>query len=67
MIGNQNRLEPQDKVGWRVDEWASAVGICRASVYNLMAAKDIDSVKLRSARIITTSPREYLLSLAEAA
>jgi len=65
----RNRLKEQDgnqsgKVGWRVNEWADAVGICRASVYNLLADGHIRSVKSGSARIITTSPAAYLASLA---
>jgi hypothetical protein len=51
------------KCGWRVSEWADAVGLCRASVYNLLSAKAIASVKSGSARIITTSPPDYLASL----
>jgi hypothetical protein len=53
-----------EKVGWRINEWADAVGLCRASVYNLLDDQKIAAVKSGSARIITTSPREYLTSLA---
>lgn len=53
------------KCGWRVSEWAAAVGLCRASVYNLLSAKTIRSVKSGSARIITTAPADYLASLAD--
>jgi hypothetical protein len=56
-----------EKVGWRIKEWAAAVGLCRASVYNLLGDQKIESVKSGSARIITTSPREYLTSLASKA
>jgi hypothetical protein len=61
-----NREQQDDaKVGWRVSEWASAVGLSRASVFNLLAAGAINSVKYSSrARIITTPPRDYLASLA---
>lgn len=52
------------KCGWRVSEWAAAVGLCRASVYNLLSAKAIESVKSGAARIITTAPADYLASLA---
>ena len=52
------------KAGWRVNEWAADVGVSRAYVYNLLAAKTIASVKSGNARIITIAPREYLASLA---
>jgi hypothetical protein len=55
------------KIGWRINEWAEAVGICRASTYNLMKAKKLRSVKSGAARIILTSPTEYLASLAHEA
>jgi excisionase family DNA binding protein len=56
-----------EKLGWRVNEWAAAVGISRASVYELIAAKTIDSVKFGGARLITTLPRDFLASLKDPA
>ena len=56
-----------EKLGWRVNEWAAAVGISRASVYELIAAKTIASVKFGGARLITTLPRDFLTSLRDAA
>ena len=52
------------KCGWRVSEWAPAVGLSRATVFNLLNDGAINSVKSGNARIITTSPRDYLASLA---
>ncbi len=50
-------------------EFAKAVGLCRASVYKLMKAGKITSVKnnigKHGARLITTSPEEFLASLAK--
>lgn len=54
-----------EKHGWRVAQWAEAVGISRASVYELLADNKIASVKFGGARIITTRPQEFLSSLAE--
>jgi hypothetical protein len=54
------------KIGWRIPEWMDAVGISRSQTYELLADKSIDSVKLGSARIITTHPAEFLASLAKA-
>ena len=53
------------KVGWRPKEWAQAVGLGRAQVFNLLNDGALKSVKSGSARIITTAPSEYLASLAE--
>jgi Helix-turn-helix domain len=52
------------KCGWRVSEFAEAVGLCRATIYNLMSAGRLRSVKSGSARIILTAPAEFLASLA---
>jgi hypothetical protein len=56
------------KAGWRPKEWARDVSLCTASVYNLLAQQPspISSVKHGRARIITTSPAEYLASLPKA-
>jgi hypothetical protein len=53
------------KCGWRVAEFAEAVGLCRASIYNLLSAGRLRSVKSGSARIILTPPAEFLASLAD--
>ena len=50
------------KVGWRVSEWATAVGFCRATVYNLLAEGRLRSVKVGAARIILTPPADFLES-----
>lgn len=52
-----------DKFGWRVPEWAAAVGLSRATVYELLSARTIASVKHGASRIIVTHPREFLASL----
>jgi hypothetical protein len=51
------------KHGWRVAEWASAAGCSRSFVYNLLAAKQLESVKLGRSRVIITHPRDYLAAL----
>ncbi len=56
--------DSSQKFGWRINEWGAAVGLGRASVYELIAAKTIASVKFGGARIITTHPRDFLSSLA---
>jgi hypothetical protein len=56
-----------NKVGWREPEWSKAIGISRAKTYELLSAGEIASVKLGAARIITTSPEDFLASLASKA
>jgi hypothetical protein len=53
-----------EKVGWRPKEWAHAVGLGRAQVFNLLSDGKLKSVKSGSARIIITTPSEYISSLA---
>ena len=53
------------KYGWRVPEWSGAVGISRASTYELLASNSIDSVKFGGARIITTHPKDFISTLKE--
>ena len=52
-----------EKVGWRPLEWARAVGLSRATAYNLMRDGRIDSVKFGWTTIIVTKPSEFLASL----
>jgi len=59
MPGPTERLG-RKKVGWRVREWAEAVGLCRATVYNLIVRGAIDSGTVGRARIIRTSPDDFL-------
>jgi hypothetical protein len=52
------------KFGWRINEFASAVGLSRARIYELLEEKQIAAVKCGGARIITTHPKDFLASLA---
>lgn len=55
--------DSSEKAGWRVAEWAKNVGIGRAYTYELIRDRKIRSVKIGSARVITTPPGEFLRSL----
>jgi hypothetical protein len=55
-----------EKYGWRVGEWAFAVGCSRSRVYELIAAGKLDTVKLGAARLVRTHPADFLESLAGA-
>ena len=57
----------ENKAGWRISEWAEAVGTSRSRVYLAIGAGTISSVKWGKQRIITTSPRDFLARLSEAA
>jgi hypothetical protein len=56
----RNDENTQEKVGWRVNEWADAIGLGRAFTYQLIVEGKIRSVKIGGARVITTSPADYL-------
>jgi excisionase family DNA binding protein len=64
---NQIAESQPNKAGWRVAEWAASAGISRSSVYELIADNRISSVRFGGARIITTSPEDFLKSLRGAA
>lgn len=49
-----------EKFGWRIKEWGDAVGLKRSTVYKIIDANEVETVKLRRARVITTPPRDYL-------
>jgi hypothetical protein len=55
------------KAGWRVGEWAKDASVSRAYVYILLKQQKLRSVKSGAARIILTSPSEYLEGLADEA
>jgi len=68
----KKNLTPEElagRVALRPLEFAQAVGLCRATVYKLMDAGKIKSVKnyvgRHGARLITITPQEFLASLAE--
>ena len=62
-IERKGEQDDRRKFGWRVVEWSEAVGCSRALTYEFLAAKRIESVKLGSARVITTHPQDFLGSL----
>jgi hypothetical protein len=55
------------KVAYRPAEFGRAIGVCRATVYKLMQAGKLKSVKTaggrHGARLIITTPAEYLATL----
>jgi len=60
-------IEPKSsKAGWRIAEWHRDAGVSRSKTYELLEDGKIQSVKVGAARIITTSPAEFLASLAAA-
>jgi hypothetical protein len=59
------RIKPP-KAGWRVGEYAEAIGIARSTLYELPAPMQPASVKFGGVRIITEDPRKYLQRIAAA-
>jgi excisionase family DNA binding protein len=53
------------KYGWKVSEWATAIGCSRARVYQLISAGEIASVRFGASRIIRTHPETFLASLGD--
>jgi hypothetical protein len=47
-------------LGWRVEEWSKACGISISFARQLIAQNVVKSVKRGRARIILTTPKEYL-------
>lgn len=56
-----------EKVTWTVKGWCEAVELSSAYAYELMGAGIIKSVKIGGKRLITTSPRDFIASLQDAA
>lgn len=52
-------------VGWSVESWSRAVGICRAHTYKLLSAGQIRSVSLGKRRLIIDQPTDWLARLAD--
>jgi hypothetical protein len=53
----------QTKAGWKAKTWAVETDMCRASVYKLMNAGRLETVKIGKMRRIVTSPAEFMASL----
>lgn len=51
-------------VAWTVKDWAHQTSLSKSYVYILVAKKKLASVKAGTRRLITTSPADYLQSLA---
>jgi hypothetical protein len=52
------------KAGWRVGEYAEAIGLGRSTLYELPAPLQPHSVKFGGVRIITEEPGAYLRRIA---
>jgi hypothetical protein len=63
MYHDEQLTTSRSKAGWRIPQWQNDSGLSRSTVYNLLTAKAIESVKVGKCRIITTSPADYLASL----
>jgi hypothetical protein len=53
------------KQGWRIKEWGDDVGLRKSRIYELINSREIVSVKIGGARIITTTPADFLSQAAD--
>lgn len=51
------------KAAWRIPEWASATGVGRSKIYELLAAGQIASVCIGRRRVIVTSPADFIKAM----
>jgi hypothetical protein len=63
MYHDNQLIMSRSKSGWRIPQWSADTGLSRSTVYNLLDAKAIESVKAGKCRIIITPPSDYLASL----
>ena len=55
----------REPAGWRVSRWAKETALSESYVWLLIASGEIRSVKVGKARVILTSPQEFLEALAQ--
>jgi hypothetical protein len=61
------RQHNPNQVAWSVKSWCADTDTSPAYVYELLAAKKIDSVKLGGKRLIVTKPADFIASRTRAA
>jgi excisionase family DNA binding protein len=54
------------KLAWTVPDWGEILGIPLGTVREMVIKKQIASVRSGKRRLITTSPQDYIVSLADA-
>lgn len=58
---SNNTYAAPTPAGWRVPDWArEAGGFSRAHVYNMINDGQLETAKVGKARVILTSPRDFL-------
>lgn len=62
--GSRGDTRP-DALAYSVDEAAELIGVSRRTMYELIAQRRLNSIKLRGRRLITRSALEKLLADAE--
>jgi hypothetical protein len=62
-----DRQPNPDKVAWSVKSWCADVDLSPAYVYELIAARRIDGVKVDGKRLITTAPKDFIARLGDRA
>ena len=65
--GRQRDGTRPDALAYSVNEAAHLIGVSRRTLYQLIAERRLNSIKLRGSRLITRSALEQLLAEAEVA
>jgi hypothetical protein len=53
------------KAAWDIKEWAEAVGLSRATVYQLIGSEALPTAKIFARRLILVSPEAFLAAAAK--
>lgn len=61
----KHKMNPVAKSGYRMAEFAEAIGISRSGLYALPPELKPKSIKLRTSHIIIETPSSYLARIAE--
>jgi len=67
MAAGHGAVVQPEPAAWRVHTWLREVPISRSKFYEERNAGRIETVKVGSTTLVTTSPREYLAGLRDRA
>jgi hypothetical protein len=59
-----SRATPPPKAAWRPNEWCASVGCCRAQFYKILAAGELETVRIGKMRFVLTPPAAWLAAKA---
>jgi hypothetical protein len=62
-VSHTDAFETSEPAAWRVNDWRRQVPMSRSTFYAQAKAGRIELVKLGSATLVTTSPKDYIAAL----